>query len=195
MPPKGIAVTAFPQKHPKRLLATGFGQQSRGIAIETQDVTQQSPMPRTGQVGALSEEARQTIATVFQPGTCIGHREPHAGRLAPYSQQRQQAFKVRVGTVIEDNEPHIHGVIAMFAAHIHGIGVPAQLRFGLEHRDLMTGAEIPGRGQPGYATADNGDTLTHAPCSPACRCQASRAARNAVSTRCLTPSCGTSGGG
>ena len=60
--------------------------------------------------------------------------------------------KFRVGPVVKDNKPGVHGVLAAAIFHVDGIGVAADVVRGFEDRDLV----VPGQMISGHIAGDAG---------------------------------------
>ena len=186
MSPEALAIALFVQISAQGLLAGVAVQQRRCLPVEAQNIAQQRPVTGIQQIAPPPEKAAQAVAAVFHAGFRVGDREAHGGGLTADAELRQQRLEARIGAVVEHDKAHVHGVVAVLALHVHGEGVATQPGLGFEQRHLVVAAQIPGGGEAGDAAADNGDTLAQeAP--PFCWFQASRAARKALSTRCLTP--------
>ena len=109
---------------------------------------------------------------VFQSGLVASHTEAHIAIPRRDVQRLEQADEVGIGSIVEDHEARVGGVLAAERLERDGVRVPARIVIGLENVDIVVGGEEPGRKQPADARTNDRDshvtfrqiTLRHYPC-------------------------------
>ena len=116
-------------------------QQFERLAVESNHVKEHSVKRRTQEISALGEQSVQGTALVFQPGLVAAHAEAHIAIPRRDVQLLEQADEVRIGSIVEDHEARIGGVLAPERLERDGVRVPAHVVVGLENVDVVVGGK------------------------------------------------------
>ena len=148
-------------------------QQCRRFAVEAQDVQQHAVERWPQQVAALGEQRVERCTVVFEAAAAIADAETHVAGLGLDTEFVQQRDEIRIGDIVEHDEPGVHGTALAACQHVDGIGVAADAAVGLEDRDVMPLGQPIGRDVAGDAGADDGDLHGRTSCGHCCgtRCK------------------------
>jgi hypothetical protein len=134
----------------------GIGGQRLGPGIEPQDVAHHAQKARVHGVAALREQRVQVVQRIFEPAPPERDAEAHVAFRRGHAQPVEQGRQMRIGGVVEHDEPGIDRLIPALARD-HGAGVTAKSRLGLVQHHRMVGRQQMRRPHSGYAATDHRD--------------------------------------
>lgn len=131
------------------------------IAEEAKDLPDEAEEARVQDVPALGEEFVRAHAVVFQFRVVVAHAEGHLGRLGGNAEFLEEGDEVRVGDVVEDDEPSVDGYWPAILLDDHGIRMSAWTGVPLDEGYIRVVAELPSGAHAGDTRADDGDAFPH----------------------------------
>ena len=163
---------------------TFCAEQGARLAVEPQDVADESEEARREEIAALAEEGREGGGVVLEPARLVAHREAHVRRLRAHAELVEHPREEGIVRGIEDDEPGVDAVGAGADPNLVRVGVAAEILVRFVERDRVAPPEKPGTREPRNAGAYDGDPLNfhHEPLSVA-RLGLGRTARSCAGTR------------
>ena len=151
------AVTLPGQKLTKRFRVAEMLCARQCRPVEAQYVANHSVERRSQDVAALCEQRVQGRAAILEVAIAGLHAETHCAALRRLSNFIEQLNEVRVGALVEDDEPRVDGEALTILENVDRIRVAADVVAGFEHGDVVLVAQLIGRYVTGYAGTDDRD--------------------------------------
>ena len=116
---------------------------------------------RPQDVAPLGEKFVQPHAVVFEVRRLVAHAEGHFGGLGFHAEFAEKLHEVRVGGMVENDEPRIDRHRRALLIDRNGVRVSSRPGVALDQRDVGRVAELPCRSHAGDTGPDDGDPLPH----------------------------------
>ena len=132
-----LRVTVLLYEFRERRVGGGSIEQSRGLAIESNDLEQHPVEARLQQVGSLCKQAAERSRAVLQAAVVAVDAEAHRRRLRRHAELAHQLDEVRIGVIVEDDEAGVDGMADAIQLDVDGVSVAADIVVRFEERDVV----------------------------------------------------------
>ena len=157
---EGKAVLASVEIVAKRVRSGQRLQIGSGSIVEAPEVAQHQPETRVGEVALLGEESAKAGAGIFEPAAVARNRERHVRSKRAHAEVSEKRGQVGIGSFVVDNKARIDRHRPARSFDRHGVGMSAKPGFTLIKHYVMALAEQPRCRKAGYASSDDGNSLS-----------------------------------
>ena len=146
----------FPQgeRREVRLVEEFIGRTEKSL-----DLGEKAVKARTEKIPALGEDLVDAHAVVFESGGDVLDAEGHLRGFDGDVEFRKEPAEIRIGDLVENDEPGVNRDGPAVFLHRDGVGVAAGAGVLFEEGEPGVLAEVPGAAESGHAGSHDGDVL------------------------------------